>query len=200
MRFMNCSSSICTHTYITHSLSLPLSLSSFLDMLFRFKDQNIHYQRLGDCEFVLGALKILKPLNLHRELEVYKQLMSVFPKEKMKTESYYQQVFTHYPKHQETAVCLLEEMGNHNVFPDKEMRIIVRDIFGGLSDVHRKVMSINYWNTKLARKSPFPTPDRHLEDKFEIAKLALKKMCCTVDAETKIQKYNVSLLFVYEIF
>lgn len=184
-------------------------------MLFRFKDQNIHTQRLGDCEFVLGCLKILKPLNLHKELEIYKQLMSVFPKEKMQTINYYQQMLNHYPKHQETAMLILEEMGMNSIFPgkinlcfnsfsnnnnklsfcstDKEMRIIVRDIFGGLSDVHRRVLMMNYWNSKLLRKSPFPIPDKPIDNYFELSKLALKKMCWTVDAETKIQRYDVSI-------
>ena len=161
-------------------------------MLYRFRDQNIRNQRFGDCEFVLGCLKILKPLDLHKELEIYKQLMSVFPKEKMKTLNYYQQMLNHYPKHQETAIVLLEEMGKNCVVPDKEMRIIVRDIFGGLSDTHRKVLSMNYWNSKLLRKSPFPIPDRPIKDPFELAKLALKKMCVNVDPATKLQKYEVS--------
>ena len=86
-------------------------------MLFRFKDQNIHNQRLGDCEFINGCLKILKPLGLHRDLEIYKQLISVFPKEKMKTTNYYQRMLSHYPKHQLTAIMLMEEMGLNNVFP-----------------------------------------------------------------------------------
>ena len=51
---------------------------------------------------------------------------------------------------------------------------------------------MNYWNTKMLRKSPFPIPDKEVKDNFELALLALKKMCCTFDAETKLQKYNVS--------
>lgn len=173
---------------ISNNRPSPLST----DMLYRFKNQNLKNQRFGDCEFILGCLKILKPLDLHKELEIYKQLMSVFPKEKMKTTNYYQQMLQHYPKHQETAMLLLEEMGMNGIFPDKEMRIIVRDIFGGLSDVHRKILSMNYWNSKLLRKSPFPIPDRPVKDPFELAKLALKKMCCHHDPSTKIQKYDVS--------
>lgn len=79
---------------------------------------------------------------------------------------------------------------------DKELRIIVRDIFGGFSLVHKKVLIMNYWNSKLRRKTPFPTPDRQIDDRLELAKLALKKMCCDVDVEAKIQKYDVRIDFL----
>lgn len=103
--------------------SIPFLNLKYPDMLFRFRDQNIYSQRLGDCEFVQGSLKMLKPLGLHRELEVYKQLLSVFPKEKMKTENYYQKLFQFYPKHQETALELLDEMSYNDVIPGKESAI-----------------------------------------------------------------------------
>lgn len=66
--------------------------------------------RTGHIEFIYSALKHMKDFGVHKDLEVYKKLIDVFPKGKMIPQNMWQAEFMHYPKHQQCAIDLLEQM------------------------------------------------------------------------------------------
>lgn len=81
---------------------------AFLEMINIFinKDKD----RRGQVEFIYAALKYMKDFGVHKDLEVYKKLLEVFPEEKMVPRNIFQAEFMHYPKHQQCAIDLLEQM------------------------------------------------------------------------------------------
>lgn len=81
---------------------------SFLQMLHMFIERDKH--RRHHCEFIYAALKHMKEFGVERDLEVYKEIMHVFPKGKFIPTNMFQAEFMHYPKQQECAVYLLNQM------------------------------------------------------------------------------------------
>lgn len=81
---------------------------TFLQMLHMFIARDKH--RRHHCEFIYAALKHTKEFGVERDLEVYKEIMHVFPKGKFIPTNMFQAEFMHYPKQQECAVYLLNEM------------------------------------------------------------------------------------------
>lgn len=81
---------------------------TYLEMIniFLNKDKD----RRGQVEFIYTALKYMKDFGVEKDLEVYKKLLEVFPKEKMVPVNIFQAEFMHYPKHQQCAIDLLEQM------------------------------------------------------------------------------------------
>lgn len=81
---------------------------TFLQMLHMFIARDKH--RRHHCEFIYAALKHMKEFGVERDLEVYKEIMHVFPKGKFIPTNMFQAEFMHYPKQQECAIYLLNEM------------------------------------------------------------------------------------------
>lgn len=81
---------------------------TFLQMIHMFIERDKH--RRHHCEFIYAALKHTKEFGVERDLEVYKELMHVFPKGKFIPTNMFQAEFMHYPKQQECGVFLLNEM------------------------------------------------------------------------------------------
>ena len=73
----------------------------------------------GAVEFILAALKNMEAYGVHRDLEVYRDLMDVFPKGKYIPETMWAAEFAHYPKQQDCAVRILTYMERNDVIPDK---------------------------------------------------------------------------------
>lgn len=152
--------------------------------------QHTQYRsRLGQCEFIYGALKSLKEYGLHKDLEAYKKLMNVMPKEKMVPKNYFMEMSFYYAKHQTTAVRLLDYMEQNAVVPDREMQDLILRTFGERGMVWRKMARMNYWMSKIKNASPFPLPEKMPTDSLEMSKILLKRIC--PDLQTKIQCYRV---------
>lgn len=82
--------------------------SSYLTMVEIFLDRDVH--RRNHVEFIYAALKNMESFGVHRDLEVYKALMNVMPKEKFIPRNMFQAEFMHYPKQQQCMIDLLEQM------------------------------------------------------------------------------------------
>lgn len=67
-------------------------------------------RRRGHVEFIYAALARMKEFEVQKDLEVYKALVDVFPKGKFIPSNIFQAEFLHYPKQQQCAVDLLEQM------------------------------------------------------------------------------------------
>lgn len=81
---------------------------TFLQMIHMFIERDKH--RRHHCEFIYAALKHMKEFGVERDMEVYKEVMHVFPKGKFIPTNMFQAEFMHYPKQQECCVYLLNQM------------------------------------------------------------------------------------------
>ncbi|WKY08654.1 hypothetical protein Q1695_007857 [Nippostrongylus brasiliensis] len=130
----------------------------------------------GHVEFINTALKYLKEYGIHKDLDVYKALLNVFPKGKMIPQNTWQRIFLHYPMQQNCCVKVLDEMEWH----DKEIHDIVVNAFGEWNFATKKVKRMLYWMPKLRYSNKY-LDRRNVEGKSltpaELAGLALKMMC-----------------------
>lgn len=120
--------------------------SNYLEMIKVFEGKDVH--RRNHVEFIYAALKNMEEFGVHKDLEVYKALVDVMPKEKMIPRNMFQAEFMHYPKQQNCIIDLLEQMEDNGelnniwksrkliklsfqgVIPDYEMEDILMNIFG----------------------------------------------------------------------
>ena len=81
---------------------------TFLEAIQMFTTRDRHLR--GHVEFIYAALKHMKLFGVHRDLDAYKKLIDVFPKGKMVATTFWQVEFMHYPKQQNCAIDVLEQM------------------------------------------------------------------------------------------
>lgn len=81
---------------------------SFLQMVNLFVERDKH--RRHHVEFIYAALKHMKEFGVERDLEVYKAILDIMPKGKMIARNMFQAEFMHYPKQQDCAIFLLDQM------------------------------------------------------------------------------------------
>ncbi|XP_023210260.1 evolutionarily conserved signaling intermediate in Toll pathway, mitochondrial-like [Centruroides sculpturatus] len=146
--------------------------------------------RRGHVEFIHAALKHMEEYGVEDDLEVYKKLLDIFPKGKYVAQNIFQTEFMHFPKHQQCAIDLLDQMERFGVMPDKEIQDMIYNTFGKYSFVHRKFARMAYWLPKFRNLSPFPLPKPLPNDVSELAKLAIERIC--VDLRNVISVYNTS--------
>lgn len=73
-------------------------------------------RRRGHVEFIYAALARMKEFGVQKDLEVYKALVEVLPKGKFIPKNIFQAEFMHYPKQQQCAVDLLEQMEDNSTY------------------------------------------------------------------------------------
>lgn len=71
-------------------------------------------RRRGHVEFIYAALARMQDFGVHKDLEAYKALVDVLPKGKFVATNIFQSEFMHYPKQQQCAVDLLEQMEDNS--------------------------------------------------------------------------------------
>lgn len=81
---------------------------TFKSMLQMFIERDKH--RRHHVEFIYAALKHMKEFGVERDLEMYKEILHVFPKGKFIATNMFQAEFMHYPKQQDCAIFLLDQM------------------------------------------------------------------------------------------
>lgn len=81
---------------------------TYLEAVKMFETQD--NRRRGHVEFIYAALIRMKDFGVHKDLEAYKALVEVLPKGKFIPTNIFQSEFMHYPKQQQCAVDLLEQM------------------------------------------------------------------------------------------
>ncbi|KAL4240183.1 hypothetical protein ACF0H5_000977 [Mactra antiquata] len=146
--------------------------------------------RRGHIEFLTQALGRMKELGVARDIECYKALIKVFPPDIMVPMTLMQMEFYHYPKQQEKAMELLEQMEDNAVIPDQETRDLLTARFGPKGHVVRRVRKMIYWLRKFQNTNPYKLPHHLPNDPLELALLALKKI--SVDLENEIKVFNVT--------
>lgn len=92
--------------------SKPKTLQTFKTACNIYLDKEGLYRR-GHVEFIYAARDKLKEYNLNYDLNAYKALMNVFPKERLKPRSKIEAEFRRYPKQQDCAIEVLDTMGKN---------------------------------------------------------------------------------------
>ncbi|RCN45451.1 ECSIT protein, partial [Ancylostoma caninum] len=161
-----------------HFQSIPKverNKDTFLAAIAAFKEKKPR----GHVEFINTALKYIKEYGIHKDLDVYKALLDVFPKGKMIPQNTFQRIFLHYPVQQNCCVKVLDEMEWNGVQPDKEIHDIVVNAFGEWNFATKKVKRMLYWMPKLKYSNKY-LDRRDVEGKSlsppELAGIALKMM------------------------
>ena len=160
---------------------------TFMGALELFKNGDI--RRRGTIEFISAALKHMKDFGVERDLEVYKSLMDVMPKNEYVPRNQLQAGFFHYPRQQDCLLNVLEQMSENKVRPDRETGELILSITGLDSSPYRKFARMRYWDSKFRNLSPFPLPDEMPDDSMQLAQLAIQQISC-VDRLTQISVYN----------
>lgn len=160
---------------------------TYLDVIHIFENKSIH--RRGHVEFIYAALKNMESFGVHQDLEVYKALIDVLPKGKFIPTNIFQAEFMHYPKQQQCAIDLLEQMEDWGVIPDYDMEDILINVFGRRGHPVRKFWRMMYWMPKFKNLSPWLVPNPPPNDVQDLAKLAVERMC-SVDIKSVIKVYE----------
>ncbi|XP_026724950.1 evolutionarily conserved signaling intermediate in Toll pathway, mitochondrial [Trichoplusia ni] len=146
-------------------------------------------RRRGHVEFIYAALARMKEFGVQKDLEVYKALVDVLPKGKFIPSNIFQSEFMHYPKQQQCAVDLLEQMEDNKVMPDTEMEQMLLNVFGTRGIPLRKYWRMMYWMPKFRNLSPWHLPDELPNDTLELARLAIERIT-SVDPDRKIELWQ----------
>nr|CAD2181612.1 unnamed protein product [Meloidogyne enterolobii] len=155
----------------------------------------------GQVEFINAGRNNMKAFGVHKDLDVYKELLKVFPEGDFVPENPLQRAFWHYPLHQECAIKLMDAMEANGVLPDKEIHDIMEKRFGTWGYATKKVKRQLYWLPKLKYTNHYL--DRRLVEgkklmDVELARVALKTMCR--DAGTQITSFKAPFLEVQDRF
>ncbi|XP_067673383.1 evolutionarily conserved signaling intermediate in Toll pathway, mitochondrial-like [Haliotis asinina] len=144
--------------------------------------------RRGHVEFLYSALRRMKDFKVANDLATYKKLLEIFPPEKMIPKSSWQVELMHYPRQQQCAIDLMEQMEDNGVIPDHEFGSILKKIFGPDAHAFRKYRRMMYWLPKFKHANPYPVPRELPEDPCLLAALALKRMA--IDKENVIDMWK----------
>lgn len=87
--------------------------NTYLELINIFVKKDI--QRRGHVEFIYSALKNMEQFDVHKDLEVYKALIDVLPKGRFIPTNIFQSEFMHYPKQQQCAIDLLQQMEDNGM-------------------------------------------------------------------------------------
>ena len=72
-------------------------------------------RRAGHVEFIYAAMKRLKAFGVEKDLDVYKDLLNVFPKGRFVAQNMWQVEFMHYPRQQDCCIDVIAEMEMNGV-------------------------------------------------------------------------------------
>ncbi|KAL2747994.1 hypothetical protein V1477_003889 [Vespula maculifrons] len=159
---------------------------SFLDIIRTYEQEK--YKR-GQLEFIKLALKYMEVYGIHKDLEAYKALLNIFPKGPYIPRNYFTVVFRYYPKHQDVATDVLQQMEDNQVIPDEELEDILLNIFGKHARPLKKLWRMLYWMPKFVNLNPWPVPKPIPTDPKILARIAIQKIS-SVDVTTVTSEFE----------
>ncbi|KAH0628705.1 hypothetical protein JD844_010134 [Phrynosoma platyrhinos] len=143
-------------------------------------------RRRGHVEFIYAALKKMPEFGVEKDINVYNRILDVFPKEVFVPRNFIQRMFNHYPRQQECAIQVLEQMENYGVMPNKDTKFLLLRIFGDKSHPMRKYQRLMYWFPKFKHIDPYPVPDPLPQDPVDLARLSLQRIAADLDAKVTV--------------
>ncbi|XP_061921059.1 evolutionarily conserved signaling intermediate in Toll pathway, mitochondrial-like isoform X1 [Entelurus aequoreus] len=148
-------------------------------------------RRRGHVEFIYAALKRMPEFGVEKDLAVYNKLLDVFPKEVFVPRNFIQRMFNHYPRQQECAVQILEQMENYGITPNMETKVLLVQIFGEKGHPVRKYQRIMYWFPRFKHANPFPVPHQLPGDSVDLARFSLKRIANDLDAAVTVYQIPI---------
>ncbi|KAK6644560.1 hypothetical protein RUM43_000827 [Polyplax serrata] len=140
-------------------------------------------------EFISSGLAKMEEYGVQEDLEAYKSLMNVFPKDQFVPRNVWQQAMTYFPVQQYLAIDILEKMEHNGVLPDIDLGEIIFKIFGRTTRPFLKYETYLYWTLKFKNKSPWYLPKILTCDPIELAEMAVKRIT-SVDIQTEITRFQ----------
>ncbi|XP_043594572.1 evolutionarily conserved signaling intermediate in Toll pathway, mitochondrial [Bombus pyrosoma] len=160
---------------------------TFLEIIRIYKRDD--HARKAQLQFITTALKYMDEFDVNKDLETYKALFDIFPKGRYIPENKFQLMMYHYPKHQDTALLILNKMESNFVIPDYEMQKMIVDTFGKNGLVMKKCCSMFYWLPKFSQLNPWPLPVPIPTDAKVLAQFALAKIS-SIDVQANTTVYR----------
>ncbi|KAM9313322.1 evolutionarily conserved signaling intermediate in Toll pathway, mitochondrial [Gastrophryne carolinensis] len=158
--------------------------ASFMEALDMFCHRDI--RRRGHVEMIEAALKWMPEFGVERDLEVYNKILDIFPKEVFVHQNFIQTMFLHYPRQQECAVQLLEQMETYGVTPNKHTQFLITQTFGRHSHPMKKYQRIMYWFPRFKHANPYPVPVGADVDPVTLSKYCLQRISGDRDAQIAV--------------
>lgn len=158
--------------------------TSFVQVLDVFCGRDV--RRRGHVEMIEAALKWMPHFGVEKDLEVYNKILDVFPKEVFVPRNIIQTMFNHYPRQQECAIKVLDQMESYGVIPDKNTIFLLTQTFGKLSHPVKKYRRLMYWLPRFKNANPFPVPDGIEADPVAMSKLCLERMAANKDGHITV--------------
>ncbi|KAJ1172371.1 hypothetical protein NDU88_004218 [Pleurodeles waltl] len=129
---------------------------------------------------------------VERDIAVYNKLLDVFPKEVFVAQNFIQRMFNHYPRQQECAIEVLEQMESYGILPNKDTKFLLLQIFGDRSHPIRKYQRIMYWFPRFKHVNPYPLPTHLPQDSLDLARLSLQRISADPDARSTVYQMSSS--------
>lgn len=163
------------------------NLETFIKAVDMYNSIEKVYKR-GMVEFIEEGLKRMNEFGLQKNLDAYKVLILVFPKEELKAQTGIQVGHMYYPKQQQCAIDIMDQMESFGLIPDEEFGHMLTDIFHVDSHCVHKYSRMMYWLPKFRHANPYPVPYILPDDDIELAVLALKRAAFDVNNKIDIWK------------
>uniref|UniRef100_A0A8D0GCM6 Evolutionarily conserved signaling intermediate in Toll pathway, mitochondrial n=1 Tax=Sphenodon punctatus TaxID=8508 RepID=A0A8D0GCM6_SPHPU len=151
-------------------------------------------RRRGHVEFIYMALKKMPEFGVEKDIAVYNKILDVFPKEIFVARNFIQRMFNHYPRQQECAIELLEQMESYGIMPNNQTKFLLLQIFGIKSHPIRKYQRMMYWFPKFKHVNPYPVPDPLPQDPVDLARHALQRIAANFDARVVVYQLPMTEL------
>ncbi|BHF74473.1 hypothetical protein SprV_0501755900 [Sparganum proliferum] len=137
--------------------------AAFLDVVALFVERSGKARR-GYNEFILAALDQMKDYEVADDLEAYKALLDVLPRNRLKASTFLHADMGAYKRQQDTVSKLLMQLNAHQVLPDDEVGDKIVEVFGFRSQVMTHYRRMMYWVPKLRHANPWPVLERLPDD------------------------------------
>ncbi|KAL7057503.1 hypothetical protein AAHC03_017189 [Spirometra sp. Aus1] len=137
--------------------------AAFLDVVALFVERSGKARR-GYNEFILAALDQMKDYEVADDLEAYKALLDVLPRNRLKASTFLHADMGAYKRQQDTVSKLLMQLNAHQVLPDDEVGDKIVEVFGFRSHVMTHYRRMMYWVPKLRHANPWPVIERLPDD------------------------------------
>ncbi|KAG8441390.1 hypothetical protein GDO86_006940 [Hymenochirus boettgeri] len=158
--------------------------STFIQVLDMYCRRDV--RRRGHVEIIETALRWMPEYGVEKDLQVYNRLLDVFPKEIFVPKNYIQRMFNHYPRQQECAIRVLEQMENYGITPDKQTCFLLLQIFGARSHPVRKYQRIMYWFPRFKHTNPYPVPVHLPSEPVELSRMCLQRIAADMDSKVTV--------------
>ncbi|KAM3926380.1 evolutionarily conserved signaling intermediate in Toll pathway, mitochondrial isoform 1-T2 [Leptodactylus fuscus] len=164
--------------------------ASFVQVLDLFCGRDV--RRRGHVELIEAALRWMPQFGVEKDIEVYNKLLDVFPKEVFVPRNFIQTMFLHFPRQQECAVRVLDQMEYYGVTPNKHTYFLLAQTFGKHSHPVKKYQRMMYWFPRFKYANPYPVPADLEADPVALSKVCLDRIAADRDAKVTVYQLPAS--------